>query len=142
MLISQMSFCGETSSGVAKCWLFSQDKVRQIVTQTYLEEPPVACENIRLSSLFAAGDISHREMSATRWQKFHTDEANQCLHNKSGSHGVPNITLSNFTCLLVNFGNVLCSSANELQGNSNASSREGYIPQILTVLLQILRVYI
>ena len=51
------------------------------------------------------------------------------------------IYLSNFTCLLVDFGKVLCSSANELQQNSNASSREEYIPQILTVLLEILRVY-
>ena len=43
---------------------------------------------------------------------------------------------------LVDFGKVLCSSANELQQNSNASSREDYIPQILTVLLEIHRVYI
>ena len=43
---------------------------------------------------------------------------------------------------MVDFGKVLCSSANELQQNSNASSREDYIPQILTVLLEILRVYI
>ena len=70
------------------------------------------------------------------------DDANQCLHNKSGSHGVPNTNLSNFACLLVDFGKVLCSSANELQQNSNASSREEYIPQILTVLLEILRLYI
>ena len=70
------------------------------------------------------------------------NDANQCLHNKSGSHGVPNINVSNFMCLLVDFGKVLCSSANELQQNSNASSREDYIPQILTVLLEILRVYI
>ena len=60
------------------------------------------------------------------------------LHNKSGSHGVPNINLSIFMCLMVDFGKVLCSSADELQQNSNASS----IPQILTVLLEILRVYI
>ena len=45
-------------------------------------------------------------------------------------------------CLLVDFGKVLSSSANELQQNSNASSREHYIPQLLTVLLEILRVYI
>ena len=84
-------------------------------------------------------------MSATQGQKFHTDDANQCLHNKSGSHGVSNIFLSNFlnfTCLLVDFGEVLCSGANELQQNSNASSREHYILQILTVLLEILCVYI
>ena len=80
--------------------------------------------------------------SATQLQKFHTDDANQCLHNISGGHGVPNIFLSNFTCLLVDFGKVLCSSANEPQQNSNASSREHYIRQILTVLLEILRIYI
>ena len=34
------------------------------------------------------------------------------------------------------------SSANELQQNSNASSREDYIPQILTGLLEIHRIYI
>ena len=102
----------------------------------------VACENIRFSSLFAAGDVSRGGTSATQWQKFHSDGAIQCLHNKSSSHGVPDTNLSSFTCLLVDFGKVLCSSANELQQNSNASSREDYILQILTVLLEILLVYI
>ena len=102
----------------------------------------LACENIRFSSLFAAGDVSRRGTSATQRHKFHTDDANQCLHNKSGSHGVPNTNLYSFTCLLVDFGKFLCSSANELQQNSNTSSREEYIPQILTVLLEILHVYI
>ena len=37
---------------------------------------------------------------------------------------------SNFTFFLADFGKVLCSSANELQQNSNAFSREEYIPQI------------
>ena len=50
----------------------------------------------------------------TQRQKFHTDDVNQCLHNKSGSHGVPNANLFNFTFLLVDFGKLLCSSANEL----------------------------
>ena len=72
-------------------------------------------------------------MSATQWQKFHTDDVNQCLHNKSGSDGVPNANLFNSSFLLVDFGKVLCSSANELQKNSNASSGEDYILQILTV---------
>ena len=102
----------------------------------------LACKNIRFSSLFAAGDVLRGGTSATQRQIFHTDGANQCLHNKSGNHGVSNMNLFNFTCLLVDFGKVLCSSANELQQNSNASSREDYIPQILTVLLEILRVYI
>ena len=35
-----------------------------------------------------------------------------------------NLNLSYFTCLLVDFGKVLCPSANELQQNSNAFSRE------------------
>ena len=68
----------------------------------------LACENIRFSSLFVAGDVSRGGTSATQRQKFHADDANQCLHNKSGSHGVPNINLSNFACLLVDFGKVLC----------------------------------
>ena len=95
---------------------------------------------LRFSSLFATRDVSQEVTSATQRQKFHPDDANQCLHNKSSSHGVPNTNLSNFTCLLVDFGKVLYSSANEFKQNSNASSRKDYIPQILTVLLEILRV--
>ena len=87
-------------------------------------------------------DVSRGGTSATQRQKFHTDDVNQCLHNRFGSHGVPNANLFNFTFLLVDFGKVLCSSSNELQQNSNASSREDYIPQILAVLLGIHRVYI
>ena len=87
-------------------------------------------------------DVSQGGTSATQRQKFHTDDVNQSLHNKSGSHGVPNANLLNFTFLLVDFGEVLCSSANELKQNSNATFREDYIPQILTVLLEIHRVYI
>ena len=50
--------------------------------------------------------------------------------------------LFNFVFLLVDFGKVLCSSVNKLQQNSNASSGEDYIPQILTVLLEIQCLYI
>ena len=57
-------------------------------------------------------DEEHFRLSG---QKFHTDDINQCFHNKSGSHGVPNANLFNFTFLLVDFGKVLCLSANELQ---------------------------
>ena len=81
-------------------------------------------------------------MSATQRQKFHTDDVNQCLLRISGSRGFPNVNLLNFTFLMVDFAKVLCSSVNELQQNSNASSREDYIPQTLTVLLEIHRVYI
>ena len=72
---------------------------------------------------------------ATQRQKFHTGDVNECLHNKSGSHGVPNTILFDFTFLLVDVGKVLCSSANKLQQTSNASSRQDYIPPTLTVLL-------
>ena len=73
----------------------------------------------------------------TQSQKFRIYDAHvyQCLHDKSGSHGVPNTNLFDFTLLLVDFGKVLCSSANKLQQNSNASSREEYIPEIFTVFL-------
>ena len=64
---------------------------------------PLACKNIHFSSLFAAGDVSCGGMSATQRQKFHTDDTNQCLHNKSSCHGVPNINLSNFTCVAGQF---------------------------------------
>ena len=33
----------------------------------------IACENIRFSSLFAAGDVLHGGTSVTREKKFHTD---------------------------------------------------------------------
>ena len=102
----------------------------------------LACENSRFSLLLAAGNVSRGGTSLTQRRKFHTDDVNQCLHNISGSHGVPQPNLFNFTFLLVDFTKVWCSSANELQQNSNASSREEYVPPILTVLLEIHRVYI
>ena len=39
--------------------------------------------------------------------------------------------------LLVDYGKVLCSSANELQQNSDAFSKEEYIPGILTVFIML-----
>ena len=79
--------------------------------------------------------VSRGRTSATQRQKFHTDDVNQCLDDKSGSHAVPKANLFNFSFPLVDFGKVLCSFANELKQNANASSREEYIPQVLTVLL-------
>ena len=109
---------------------------------THILNVSLACENSRFASLFAAGDVLRGGTSATQRQKFDTDDVNQCLHNIPGSYGVPHPNLFNFTFLLVDFTKVLCSSANELQQNLNASSREECIPQILTVLLEIHRVYI
>ena len=94
----------------------------------------LACENSRLSMFLAAGEVSLGGTSAPKRQKLHTDDVNQCLHDKSDSHGVLNLNLLNFMFLLVDYGKVLCSLANELQQNSNASAREEYIPRKLTVL--------
>ena len=40
-------------------------------------------------------DVLRGGRSATQRQKFHTEDVSQCLHNKSGSHGVPNANLFN-----------------------------------------------
>ena len=45
---------------------------------------------LSFSSLFAAEDVSQGGTFATQQQKFHTEDVNQRLHNKSDSHGVPN----------------------------------------------------
>ena len=76
--------------------------------------------NRRFSLDPAARDVSPGGMSTTQQQKFHTDDVNQCLHNKSGSHGVLNLNLFDLMFLLVDFGKVLRSFANELQQNSDA----------------------
>ena len=60
----------------------------------------LACENSHFSSLLTAGNVLWGGMSAT-----HTDDINQCLHNKSGTvieFQMQN--LFNFTFLLVDFG--------------------------------------
>jgi len=77
----------------------------------------LACDNSRFSSRLAAWDVSPGETSAPLRQKFRIDdhEVNQCSHNESDSHGVANANLFDFVLLLVDFGKVLCSSANELQ---------------------------
>ena len=72
----------------------------------FMQNKMIACDNIRFSSLFAAGDVSRGGTSATQRQKFHTDDANKCLLNKSGSRGVPNVNLFNFRSLLIDFGKV------------------------------------
>jgi len=77
-----------------------------------------------LSLLVTADNILPRGMSAPQRQEFHIDDVNQCLHNKCGSQGVPNIDLFDFMFLLVDYGKVLSSSMNELKHNSNASSRQ------------------
>ena len=67
------------------------------IYKKFPESKRIVCEKSRFSSLYAAGDDSRGGTSATQRQKFHNDDVNQCLHNKSGSHGVPNVNLFNFT---------------------------------------------
>ena len=50
------TFCGATSGGVAKCQLFSHVQAGETV----------ACESIRFSLLFAAGDVSRETSPATK----------------------------------------------------------------------------
>ena len=52
-----------------------------------ISKPPImfvflACENIRYSSLFVAGEVSRGETSTTQRQKFHTDDVSPAA--KSG----------------------------------------------------------
>ena len=96
-------------------------------TDTHTEAHDIARQNCGLSLLLATWDILPGEMSAPQQQNLDNDDINQSLHiNKSGSHGVPNVHLFSYM--------VLGLSANELQQNSNASSRKECIPQILTIL--------
>ena len=78
------------------------------------------------SSPFAR-DVSPGGTPAPQRQKFHTDDVNQCLHNKPGSLGVPKENLLVHMFLLVDYGKVLCSSANELHQNSNSSAKKNSI---------------
>ena len=84
-------------------------------------------------------DVSQGGMSATQRLKFHTDDVNQCLHNKSGSHGVPNANLFNFTFFLVNFGKVLCSSVNELHSHIVRDSSRLHLTFAAFCLLSVIR---
>ena len=54
--------------------LFSQIKKEWKCKILRNDKSIVACENIRFSSLFAAGDVSRGGTSATQRQKFHTDD--------------------------------------------------------------------
>ena len=63
----------------------------------------LACENSCFFKLLATFGILKGGTTGTHQQKFHTDDENQCLHNKSGSPWVPNANLFNFTFLLVDF---------------------------------------
>ena len=77
----------------------------------------------------------------TQRQKSHTDDVNQCLHNISGSHGF-HIQIFQFYVSPSRFYISVVFICKQALANSNASSKEEYFPPILTVLLEIRRVYI
>ena len=59
----------------------------------------------RFNMPFATKDVSPGgTASMPQRHKFHTDDVNQCLHNKTGSYGVPNVNLFDFMFLLVENG--------------------------------------
>ena len=80
----------------------------------------LACENIRFSSLFVACDVSRGGTSATQWQKFHTDDANQfnvyIINRVVMGFQIQNCTiLSVFWSILVNFCVHLPTSSSKTQ---------------------------
>ena len=52
----------------------------QLVQSCALAEPDVACEYSCFSLFLTAKDVLPREMSATQWQKFHTDGVKSVLN--------------------------------------------------------------
>ena len=67
--------------------------------------------NLRIQSFLLGTCATQRRQKGCK----DTKDVNQCLHNKSGSHGAKNVNLFDFMFLLLDYGNVLCPSANELQ---------------------------
>ena len=51
--------------------------------------------------LLDAEDVLQGGTSATQRQQFHTDDINQCLHNKSSSRGVLNLSQSQLWLVLL-----------------------------------------
>ena len=67
-----------------------------------------------------------------QWQKFQTDDIIKCLHNRSKYSyfcRAPNVNLFDFLFLLVDYGKVLCSSANKLQQTRMPLLRRIYLQE-------------
>lgn len=82
----------------------------------------VACESSRLSLLLVAQGILPGGMFAPQQQKLHTDDINQCL--QLYIRNLVAMGFQMFMFILIDYGKVLCSSANKLQLNSNISAKE------------------
>ena len=98
------------------CWVtsFSLQWLANNQLETSGKVQNIACQNSCFFSLLVAGDVSRGGTSATQGQKFHTDDVNQCLRNKSVVEGFQMQICSILRFSWSIFGKVLCSSGNEL----------------------------
>ena len=114
---------------------FGQDGWPWPLSQKNLANIQLAsCINSRFSSLLAVEDVSRGGTSAPQRQKCHSDDVNQCLHNKSGSH-----RLEMQICSILRFSwSILVKCYVHLRTSCSKSqmllSREEYTPQILAVI--------
>ena len=72
----EQSICFDWKTTINLGWI--NHRIRYEISKIGWKMFWLACENIRFSSLFVAWDVSRRGTSATQWQKFHTDDVNQC----------------------------------------------------------------
>ena len=73
----RVCFFNDYLRGVKRSAIFMQDRSQEGEKRGFIyarAEYYLACENIRFSLLFTAGDILHGGTSATERQKFHTDD--------------------------------------------------------------------
>ena len=87
-----------------------------------------------LLSPYRLGSFVRRNVCASAETEIpYSNDVNQYLYYKSGSHGVQKINLFDFILLLVEYGKVLCCTVNKLQQNSGVFFfffffNEEYIP--------------
>ena len=90
----------------------------------------IAFQICLFSLLLATGDVLRGGTFVTQPQKLHTDDINQCLHNNSSSHWVPNTNLFNFTFLqgpIWPLWPFACQFENNRQNNATTSSSNQHL---------------
>ena len=102
-----------------RCWSAKSYASYSSLRSRLILSIKLACENIRFSSLFAAGDVSRGGTSATQRKKFHTDNADNALlrievnrlyrlitvvdHKLCSSRDTVNLLFVSLTSLLISF---------------------------------------
>ena len=102
-----------------RCWSAKSYASYSSLRSRLILSIKLACENIRFSSLFAAGDVSRGGTSATQGKKFHTDNADDALlrievnrlyrlitvvdHKLCSSRDTVNLLFVSLTSLLISF---------------------------------------